>query len=124
MPICFQILHKTTTKQYTMRKTRVGFNPEKLNKSAEILRALTHPLRMKILKFIDSHDEIHVNKIYNTLNLEQSITSQHLKILRLAGLVETTKDGKFVYYSINYDKMQQAMEAINGFLEQINQEEG
>ena len=105
-----------------MRKTKVGFNPEKLNKSAEILRAIAHPLRMKILKFIDSYDKIHVNKIYNTLNLEQSITSQHLKILRLAGLVETRKDGKFVYYSINYNKLGQSMNAINDFLEEIQEE--
>ena len=106
-----------------MRNTKVGFNPEKLNKSAEILRALTHPLRMKILKFIDGHEKIHVNKIYNTLNLEQSITSQHLKILRLAGLVDTMKEGKFVYYSINYDIMCQSLDAVNIFLEHVNETE-
>ncbi|MEM6697105.1 MAG: metalloregulator ArsR/SmtB family transcription factor, partial [Bacteroidota bacterium] len=68
-------------------ETKIAINQEKLTESSEILRALAHPLRMKILEFIDQNDEINVNKIYNTLRLEQSITSQHLRILRLAGLV-------------------------------------
>ena len=101
-----------------MRKVKVSINNEKLQVSSEVLRALAHPLRMKILEFIDQNDEINVNKIYNTLNLEQSITSQHLRILRLADLVDTHRDGKFIYYSINYDKVGQAMKAIARFLNQ------
>lgn len=100
-----------------MRKTKVNINKEKLETSSEVLRALAHPLRMKILKFIDQNDKINVNKIYNTLNLEQSITSQHLRILRLAGLVITHRDGKFIYYSLDYDKIKQSVAAINRFLD-------
>ncbi|MFT5165246.1 MAG: DNA-binding transcriptional ArsR family regulator, partial [Saprospiraceae bacterium] len=82
-----------------MRKARININSEKLHVSSEVLRALAHPLRMKILEFIDKHETINVNKIYNTLKLEQSITSQHLRILRLAGIVITTREGKFIHYS-------------------------
>ena len=64
-----------------MRKTKVSINNEKLHASSEVLRLLLI-LRMKILEFIDQNEEINVNKIYNTLGLEQSITSQHLRILR------------------------------------------
>jgi DNA-binding transcriptional ArsR family regulator len=101
-----------------MRKTRVNINHENLQESAEILRALAHPLRMKILEFIDQNDQINVNKIYNTLKLEQSITSQHLRILRLAGLVDTNREGKFIYYSINYARIGNTVAAINDFLEE------
>ena len=101
-----------------MRKARVDIHPEKLQTSAEILRALAHPLRMKILSFIDQNGTINVNKIYNTLKLEQSITSQHLRILRLAGLVETQRDGKFIHYNIKYPKIANAVNAINNFLEE------
>ncbi len=100
-----------------MRKAKISINNDKLQQSAEILRALAHPLRMKILEFIDRNEAINVNKIYNTLNLEQSITSQHLRILRLAGLVTTERDGKFIHYSIDYDKMGSSVEAIKHFLE-------
>lgn len=101
-----------------MRKAKVNINNEKLQHSSEILRALAHPLRMKILEFIDQNETINVNKIYNTLKLEQSITSQHLRILRLSGLVVTKRDGKFIHYSIDYDKIDNTVNAINGFLEE------
>ncbi len=106
-----------------MRSAKVSINNEKLQISSEILRALAHPLRMKILEFIDSSDTINVNKIYNTLKLEQSITSQHLRILRLAGLVNTERDGKFIHYSIDYSKINSTVEAVNRFIQETEQEE-
>ncbi|MCB0637399.1 MAG: helix-turn-helix transcriptional regulator [Lewinella sp.] len=102
-----------------MRKdaNKIVLNDEKLEVSSEILRALAHPLRMRILAFIDKHGQINVNKIYNTLQIEQSITSQHLRVLRLAGLVDTEREGKFVLYAIDYDKLGSAVDAIKSFLE-------
>ena len=105
-------------KKDTMRKAKVEINNEKLQEAAEILRAINHKLRMRILEFIDQNEKINVNKIYNTLNLEQSITSQHLRILRKAGIVETQRDGKFIYYKINYDRVNQSIKAIDSFLEE------
>ncbi len=99
-----------------MRKAEVKLDIERLQESAEIMRALAHPLRMKILEFIDQQGSTHVNKIYNTLQLEQSITSQHLRVLRLARLVHTKREGKYVYYSINYPKLERIVRAINRYL--------
>ncbi len=101
-----------------MRKAKVKINSDSLQNSSEILRALAHPLRMQILEFIDKHKTINVNKIYNTLKLEQSITSQHLRILRLAGVVDTHREGKYIHYSINYSKIDHVVNSINGFLEE------
>ena len=99
-----------------MRKAKVTINNEKLQISSEILRALAHPLRMRILEFIDKHKTINVNKIYNTLKLEQSITSQHLRILRLAGIVLTNREGKFIHYSIDYSKVANVLKSVDSFL--------
>lgn len=98
-----------------MKKTKVTIDNEKLQVSSDILRALAHPLRLKILVFIDKYQNINVNKIYNTLKIEQSITSQHLKILRNSGVVITEKEGKFVHYHINYEVVEKAMVAVNNF---------
>ncbi len=98
-----------------MRRAPDAIDTEKLSQSTEILRALAHPLRMQILKFIDDNENINVNKIYNTLGLEQSITSQHLRILRLAGIVNTNRDGKFIHYSIDYNKISKAVKAVDNF---------
>lgn len=105
-----------------MRKNannRTVLDDEKLEISSEVLRALAHPLRMRILGFIDRHGSINVNKIYNTLQLEQSITSQHLRILRMAGLVDTKREGKYVLYHIVYDKLGYAIDAVRDFIEEV-----
>jgi len=99
-----------------MRKTKVTFESDKLSYSCELMRALAHPLRLRILEFIDQNESINVNKIYNTLRIEQSITSQHLKILKLAGVVNAERDGKFMHYTINYNILYKAEKAVNNFL--------
>lgn len=101
-----------------MGNTKSKIDNGQLRVSTEILRALCHPLRMKILQFVDENDNINVNKIYNTLKLEQSITSQHLRILRNAGIVSTKREGKFIYYHINYDKIGNVMQVVRTFLEE------
>ena len=99
-----------------MKKTKVSFDHQKLQYSTVLMKALAHPLRLKILEYIDMKGVINVNKIYNTLQIEQSVTSQHLRLLRLAGVVNARKEGKYVPYNINYDVLSKAERAVNRFL--------
>jgi len=99
-----------------MEKAKVTFDYKKLQVSTELMRAVAHPLRLMILEFIDNHGVINVNKIYNTLKIEQSITSQHLRILKMAGVVQSERDGKFIHYSINYDLINRIDNAMKNFL--------
>ena len=101
-------------------KTKVRFNNEKLQYSAILMKALAHPLRLKILEFIDSQGVITVNKIYNTLKIEQSVTSQHLKLLKMAGVVSARKDGKYMHYKINYQVLERAEKAVANYLKASN----
>jgi len=103
-----------------IKKTKIKFNQEKLDYSVELMKALAHPLRLQILEFIDGQGTINVNKIYNTLKIEQSITSQHLRILRLAGVVNAKREGKFIRYHINYDVVNKASSAVNNYLGRVN----
>jgi len=100
-----------------------ALNQHKLDNSTELLRAIAHPLRLSIIEFIDKNGVINVNKIYNTLNLEQSITSQHLRILRNAEIVETRREGKYIYYTLNYEKISQVDEALSAYLTSVNARE-
>ncbi len=74
-----------------------------------ILRALNHPLRQKMLKLLDDKKKITVTEVYVKLRLEQSVASQHLAILRRAAIVSTVRDGKYIYYSPNYDRIGEVM---------------
>jgi ArsR family transcriptional regulator len=99
-----------------MKRTKVTFQQEKLQVSTELMRALAHPLRMKILEFLDQNKNIQVNQIYNTLKIEQSIASQHLRILKNAGVLVADKDGKYMHYNIDYQRVSNAVKAINRFM--------
>ncbi len=75
----------------------------RISKASLIMRALAHRLRLNIIVFIDKNKIVNVNRIHRELKLEQSITSQHLKILKNADLVKTRRDGRYIYYIVNYD---------------------
>lgn len=78
-----------------------------LKKASLILRAINHKLRQQIMKLLHQHSKMTVTEIYVKLRLEQSVASQHLAILRKAGYVNTFRDGKFIYYSVNHDRLAQ-----------------
>lgn len=77
----------------------------RIKKASINLRAINHKLRQVILKLIGERDNITVTEIFLHLRLEQSVASQHLAILRKAGYVKTKREGKFIYYSVNRQKM-------------------
>lgn len=76
-----------------------------LKKASLVFRAINHKLRQQIVKFIHQNGKITVTQIYVKLRLEQSVASQHLAILRKAGFVITERDGKFIYYSVNENRL-------------------
>ena len=81
-------------------------------KSAAILRALNHKLRQQMVKLINDSKKMTVTEMYVKLRIEQSVASQHLAILRRANIVSTKRDGKFIFYSVNYARL----EEINKFV--------
>ena len=86
-----------------------------VKKAAMVLRAINHKLRQQILKLIDESGKMTVTEIYVKLRLEQSVASQHLAILRKAGFVKTERDGKFIYYSVS----QERLEELNKFVKEL-----
>lgn len=87
-----------------------------LKKGAMILRALNHKLRQQIVKLVDEKKKITVTEIYIHLRLEQSVASQHLAILRRAGIVKTVRDGKFIYYSVDVKRAAQIMKCVEDLI--------
>ena len=83
-----------------------------VKKSSLILRALNHKLRQQIVKMLDEKPKITVTEIHQQLKLEQSVASQHLAILRRVGIVKTQREGKFVYYNLNYDRIEQIQNVV------------
>ena len=103
-------------KNVLILRNGVKLDYDLLKKSSMFLRAINHPLRQRMLEIIDSDPKITVTKIYVKLRLEQSVASQHLAILRNAGFVLAERNGKYIHYSVNHDRVSQAkslIESIN-----------
>jgi DNA-binding transcriptional ArsR family regulator len=83
-----------------------------LRKAALVLRAVNHKLRQKMLDLLGENNHMTVTEIYVKLRLEQSVASQHLAILRSAGVVKTERNGKFIYYSVNRSRVGQIFSLV------------
>ena len=76
-----------------------------VKKAALILRSINHKLRQQIVQLINENGQMTVTEIYVKLRLEQSVASQHLAILRRSNIVTTTREGKFIWYGINHQRL-------------------
>jgi len=83
-----------------------------LRKAVLVLRAVNHKLRQRIIDLLQNNQTMTVTDIYIKLRLEQSVASQHLAILRRAGVVLTERQGKFIYYSLDTDRLNQVSKLV------------
>ena len=96
----------TQTKTSHLKSSVASLNHLNIKKVSLIFRALNHKLRQEILKFIEKNGKSSVTDIYIQLRMDQSVSSQHLAILRRAGLLTTNREGKYVFYKLNTSKVE------------------
>ena len=85
-------------------------------KAALILRAINHPLRQQMLRITHQQGRITVSELYAKLRIEQSVASQHLAILRKGGYVNTEREGKFVFYTVNYQRLKEVHKVVDDII--------
>jgi ArsR family transcriptional regulator len=83
---------------------------------SEILKALGHPVRLKIVRGLLSKKECNVNKMVKELGLPQSTVSQHLGLLRSRGLVSIRKEGVQTCYRILDKRIELIIKVLSGQL--------
>ncbi|MBX7109949.1 MAG: metalloregulator ArsR/SmtB family transcription factor [Chitinophagales bacterium] len=93
-------------------KAPIKIDYSALKKAAGVLRAVNHKLRQSMIKLLEDHGKMTVTEIYVKLRLEQSVASQHLAILRNAEVVQTEREGKFIYYSLNEDRIAELADLV------------
>ena len=82
---------------------------------ADLLKALAHPRRLEIVQLLRDQ-QLCVSDIYEMLDLPQANISQHLMILRDAGIVATERDGKQILYKIADPKILEACDVFREIL--------
>ena len=86
----------------------MGVNYEKVS---ETLKALGHPARLKIVAGL-LKDECNVAQIQKVLRLPQSTISQHLRILKNAGIIKGRREGNKTCYSVIDARVRKIAEII------------
>ena len=84
---------------------------------AELFKALSDPTRLKLVRLLGEHrGELCVNALADRLGVTQSAVSQHLRVLKLAGVVQGCRCGCRVHYSLNPERVEQCKTELSEML--------
>ncbi|MFN8256984.1 MAG: metalloregulator ArsR/SmtB family transcription factor [Bacteroidales bacterium] len=87
--------------------------PEQLETAANMLKAMAHPMRIAILRFLEGNNSLTVTEIYEKLGIEQSTTSHHLGILKDKGVLQAKRVGKNTYYSLRNNNLSSIIDCLS-----------
>jgi len=85
---------------------------------AEILKAVGHPTRLRIVKFL-RNGEHSISEIVKGVQAEQSNVSRHLALLRQAGIVRSRKEGLRVYYRMSTPALAEGLACVFGCAREV-----
>jgi DNA-binding transcriptional ArsR family regulator len=88
-------------------------NPDQLEKAANMLKAIAHPVRIAILNQLNNGKKLTVTEIHELLKMEQSTTSHHLGILKDKGVLASKRDGKNSYYFLKHENLTDILSCIS-----------
>jgi ArsR family transcriptional regulator len=88
-------------------------SPEADAELAVFAKALAHPVRVRILRLLARKEARMCSHIVDELPLAQSTVSEHLRILRAAGLVRANESGPRVGYCIVPDQLRRLKQLLD-----------
>ena len=83
-----------------------------MNKPAELFKILSVDTRIEIIELLKK-GAISVNSIAEHLGITHSAVSQHLRILKAAGVVTDQRQGYYVYYQLNEETLEECRKRLN-----------
>ncbi len=95
-------------------------NTEELERSANILKAIAHPMRIAILGHLEEGKRLTVTEIHKLLKIEQSTTSHHLGILKDKGVLSSKRDGKNTFYFLKHENLSHIVNCVSTCAADIN----
>lgn len=83
-----------------------------MKESAELFKILSVDKRIEIIELLKK-EAMSVNAIAQSLKISQSAVSQHLRVLKAAGLVKDERQGYWIYYSLNREVLEKCRQRLN-----------
>ncbi|MEM9277711.1 MAG: metalloregulator ArsR/SmtB family transcription factor [Pseudomonadota bacterium] len=86
-------------------------------RTAEMLKAIGHPVRLKIVRELAERNASCCGEMCDCFTLSQSTISQHLSVLKDAGIVSVKRQGTKSSFSIRQDALQALQSELNALIE-------
>ena len=95
------------------------FSDDLLETTANMLKCLGHPIRLRILDLLEANGEATVSEIWEALDIEQAVASQHLGLMRDKGILVRRKDGVNVLYRLGDPRALKVLACLRGTAEAL-----
>ena len=90
--------------------------PREWRNISKVYAALGDEHRQRILLTFEPGERLNIGQIVEVSTLSRTAVSHHLRILREAGVLQSVKEGKEVYFWINKNFLVDAMETVVGYI--------
>lgn len=87
-------------------------DPETLEKAASLLKAIAHPVRISIVRYLEDGRKRTVTEIHKQLGIEQSAASHHLVIMKDRGVLCSRREGKNTWYFLKHRDLGKILNSI------------
>ena len=101
-----------------MRHSYARAIPKAWRYTAKLFEALGDPHRQRIVLMFDPGEELTVGQIVAASTLSRSAVAHHLKMLREAGVLESRKEGKEVYFWVNKAFLEESLAAVLAYIKE------
>lgn len=91
--------------------------PDNLERAANMLKAIAHPIRISIVGCLEDGQRRTVTEIHKQLGLEQSTTSHHLGILKDRGVLSSKREGKNTWYFLKHENLKTVLSCVSSCCE-------
>ncbi|GAA4448855.1 metalloregulator ArsR/SmtB family transcription factor [Rurimicrobium arvi] len=107
-----------------MGATKSALFTREQNELAAMAKAIAHPARIAILQYLVRKNACVCGDLVDELGLAQATTSQHLKELKLAGIIQGSIEGVNVCYCINPEVWNRYRDFFSGFFKKVDLKDG
>jgi DNA-binding transcriptional ArsR family regulator len=104
------------SKNFDMKKSYLRAIPKEWRAISHVFTALGDEHRQRILLMFEPGERLNVSRIAAVSTLSRPAVSHHLKLLRMAGVLESRKVGKEVYFWVNKAFLESSLEAVLAYI--------
>ncbi|QEF96455.1 putative HTH-type transcriptional regulator [Stieleria maiorica] len=107
-----------TSKSTSNSSTKPRGSVQAFADAAECLKTLAHPVRLRIVQLL-LHGRYTVGELAEDCEIPDNVASEHLRLLKRCGFLNSERDGRRVYYQVAEPHLEQLMACVEGrFLQQ------